>query len=240
MSLAEPKVELPKDKVIEIEATPKRNKYTVYGKVNSKGTRYEVTKIIDADTEDIASSIYKERIKKEFSGVRNITCIKATEFRDTDTETIKEIELPKAAEPKVEEGLIELNINGETIQKPKDLNNMEFNYIVSYLISLKKHSLNLYTCYYTDKKKINNSYRKNNLLCYISFNELDAYSDIEKEVKSNGIPYKEKYIHEFKKVDIKTALSNPIIRNRMINNGINKYGSLEKACEKLKDDITLG
>ena len=30
--------------------------------------------------------------------------------------------------------------------------------------SLKLHELKLYSCYYSPKKKINNSYRKNNIL----------------------------------------------------------------------------
>ena len=65
MSLTEPELEISNDKEEDVKETKVRNKYTVYGKVNSKGTRYEVTKIIEADNEEIASSIYKERIKRE-------------------------------------------------------------------------------------------------------------------------------------------------------------------------------
>lgn len=228
---------------LEQEATKKlksldeaKVKYLVYGKVNSKGTRYEVTKIIEADNEDIAVSIYKERIKRDFSGIRNITCIKADLFKNGDEEYSKEIELPKAKEVELPNSP-KLLINDESIEIPKDMSDVEFNYITFYIISLKLHKLKLYSCYYSPKKKINNSYRKNNILFYTSFNKLDAMCDIKNEFTSHNIEFKEKYVHELREIDVKTALNDEYIRKEMIKRAKEKFGDLEKAYEKYKDEV---
>lgn len=120
---------------------------------------------------------------------------------------------------------------------PKDMTNIEFGFISFYLITLKLHNLKMYTCYYTPKKKINNSYRKNNLLVYISFNEVDAMNDIKKEVTSEGIPFKEKYVHELKEITIENALTSDLLRKRILQNGKDKYGTLEKAYESVKAEV---
>ena len=226
-----------KNEAVEKLKKPTKFKFTVYGKVNSKGIRYEVTKIIEADDKDIASSIYKERIKKEFEGIRNITCVKPELYKNGDTEYSKEIELPKASEPEEKEDIPEFVLNGKSIKMPKDMTNIEFGFIAFYLITLKLHDLKMYTCYYSPKKKLNNSYRKNNLLVYVSFNEIDAMHDIKKETLEQGVPFKEKYVHELKEVTIENALSSDTIRKRILLNGKEKYGTLEKAYEEVKNEV---
>ena len=74
------------------------NKYTVTGNVNSRGTKYKVIEIIEAQDENIANSIFKERAKRNLGGVRNVTKVKVEAFKDGDEASKEEIveNLPKA------------------------------------------------------------------------------------------------------------------------------------------------
>lgn len=71
--------------------------YLVRGKVNSKGIRYLYTKLIEAQDESIATSIYKEQAKLYYGNIRNITCItteKLDDITNIDSESSVEIESP--------------------------------------------------------------------------------------------------------------------------------------------------
>lgn len=74
------------------------NKYTVTGNVNSRGIKYKVVEIIEAQDETIANSIFKERAKRSLGGVRNVTKVKVEVYRDGDKASKEEIveKLPKS------------------------------------------------------------------------------------------------------------------------------------------------
>ena len=107
----EPKVEeeKPQEEVKEVqeETKPKRERkkkkkakqierptlitYTISGCVkNSKG-RFKFTDIVDAQDENIAVDIFKQRAKKEFSAVRAINKIEISEFKEGDVKNTEEI-----------------------------------------------------------------------------------------------------------------------------------------------------
>lgn len=73
--------------------------------MNSKGTRYKVVDIIEAQDDKIANSIFKERAKKKMSGIRNITKVVVEDYKEGDEPLIEEIvvDLPKVEEPEIKE-----------------------------------------------------------------------------------------------------------------------------------------
>lgn len=77
-----------------IDYTPIKHdlpKYTVIGNVNSRGTKYKVIEIIEAQDEKLANSIFKERAKKSLGGVRNITKVRVELFKEGDVASKEEI-----------------------------------------------------------------------------------------------------------------------------------------------------
>lgn len=88
----------PKNPVSFTPVKKELNKYTVTGNVNSRGIKYKVVEIIEAQDETIANSIFKERAKRSLGGVRNVTKVKVEVYRDGDKASKEEIieKLPKS------------------------------------------------------------------------------------------------------------------------------------------------
>lgn len=98
------KKEKPKNPVSFTPVKKNLNRYTVSGNVNSKGTKYRVTEIIDAQDDKIANSIFKERVKKSMGGIRNITKVIVEAFKEGDEAGKEEIveNLPKSEPVQIE------------------------------------------------------------------------------------------------------------------------------------------
>ena len=98
------KKEKPKNPVSFTPVKKNLNRYTVTGNVNSKGTKYRVTEIIDAQDDKIANSIFKERAKKSMGGIRNITKVVVEAFKEGDEAGKEEIveNLPKSEPVQIE------------------------------------------------------------------------------------------------------------------------------------------
>lgn len=191
--------------------------FTVYGRVNSKGIRYEYIQIIAADNEDLASSIYKERVKHEFQGVRNITCVKVNSFKEGDIQETKEIALPeKVSKPEEKPGIIKVKINDETFEVSDKIPKEYIEYLVKLYAELKHHKHKLYVCYCTPRKKLKTNDYKNPML-YFGIDKEDAYSHCKSEFSKNGVPFKDKYVHDFHEITLRELIENQYIRNRLID-----------------------
>lgn len=101
--------------------------YFVEGKVNSKGTRYYFTRQIEAQDEDLAISIFKERAKTELGSIRNITCVKAALLNEDnkDNEEFKDscklIEEPKAENIQEPEEFVSIKIEDNSMSDIVDI-----------------------------------------------------------------------------------------------------------------------
>lgn len=76
--------------------------------------------------------------------------------------------------------------------------------------------MKLYTCYCTPRKKLKTNDYKNPML-YFALNQADAYEKCKEEFKENGVPFKDKYVHNFHEISIRELIENQYIRMRLID-----------------------
>ncbi len=155
---------------------PTLYKYTVSGNVkNSKG-RFKFTDIIEAQSETLAQDIFKQRAKKEYSGVRAINKIEINLYKDGDIKSSEEIV----------ENLVKTETNID-IMSDEDL----AVYILKTVITIT-HS-NLYKVAYIPVKK-KSFIKRAPKLYYVAKSEAEMKISVKKDIDDMGLPYNEKYI----------------------------------------------
>ena len=184
----------PKEKVEQIEETkPKHEKkkkkepkkierpilykYTVIGCVKNSQGRFRFTDIIEAQDKNIASDIYKQRAKKEFSAVRAINKIEVNEFKDGDQKNIEEI----VEELKKSDSIKDSLFTDEELAR----------FILGTILTVNK--CKIYKVVYAPSKK-KSVIRKAPKLYYMAKNLEEMKCNLESEMKEQLGEYSEKWI----------------------------------------------
>jgi len=220
----------PKEKIEQIEETkPKREKkkkkkkkeqkkierptlytYTVTGCVKNSQGRFKFTDIIEAQDKNIASDIYKQRAKKEFSAVRAINKIEVNDFKEGDIksseeikEEVKPVEVPKK-DSFTDEELAE--------------------YVLNTIIHVNK--CNIYKVLYSPSKK-KSIIKKALRLYYMANNEVEARQFLKEEVTEQLGEFNEKWVQSI-------SIVNPNSSNDIMETGI--YKSVLRRVEGLSQE----
>lgn len=218
----------PKEKVEQIEETkPKREKkkkkeskkierptlytYTVTGCVKNSQGRFKFTDIIEAQDINIASDIYKQRAKKEFSAVRAVNKIEVNEFKEGDQKSAEEIiEELKKSDPIKDNPLTD-----------EELARLVLNTILTI------NECKIYRVLYAPSKK-KSIVRKAPKLYYMAKDIEEMKHDLESEIKETIGEYNEKWIQSVSVLE--DNLSDEIMKT-----GI--YKSVYRRIKKIDPDV---
>ena len=205
----------PKEKVEQTEETkPKREKkkkkepkkierptlytYTVVGYVKNSQGRFKFTDIIEAQDKSIASDIYKQRAKKEFSAVRAINKIEVNDFKEGDIKSSEEIkEEIKPVEVPKKDSFTDEELAG---------------YVLNTIIYVNK--CNIYKVLYSPSKK-KSIIKKAPRLYYMADNEMEARQFLREEVIEQTGEFNEKWVKSI-------SVVNPNSLNDIMETGIYK------------------
>lgn len=179
-----PKRERKKKKEVKKIERPKLNTYTISGYVKNSQGRFKFTDIVEAQDEIIASDIYKQRVKKEFSAVRAINKLEIKEFKDGDIRKTEEIiEELKPANTNMIKPCSDEDLALLVLDTVLNVNNTKI-YAVSYAPSKKKSVIKRFPKLY-----------------YIAENEQEAKESLKEEVMIQLGEYNEKWIQSISAIE---------------------------------------
>lgn len=162
-----------KKKVAKVER-PKLIKYTVKGNVKNSSGRYRFIDIIDAENEQLATDIYKQRAKKELSGVRSITKVEVCEYKSGD---IRSVDL-------IEDTVI------PTVTKSMSIEDIALNILKTTLTISKS---NVYKITYSPSKK-KSVLKRLPKLYLLASDESDMLNQLKSNMQREGIPFMKSYV----------------------------------------------
>ena len=215
-----PKREKKKKKEPKKIERPTLYTYTVSGCVkNSKG-RFKFTDIIEAQDESIASDIYKQRAKKEFSAVRAVNKIEVNKFKEGDIKETEKIEEElKYSEPiKIEDILP----NDEELTK----------LILSIILTI--NGCKIYRVVYAPSKK-KSRLRKAPKLYYMAKDIDDMKHKLETEIREQLGEYNEKWVQSVSVLE--NILSEEIIKTGVYKSIYRRIINLDSEAKKELKEI---
>ena len=184
--------------------------YTVTGCVKNSQGRFRFTDIIEAQDESLASDIFKQRAKKEFSAVRAINKIEVNKFKEGDVKYTEEIiEELKSSESKQKVSYSDEELTNLILGTVLTMNNSKI-YAVVYNPSKKKSAL-----------------RKTPKLYYMAENVEEAKKLLKDEVIIQLGEFNEKWIHSISPIE--NNFSKEVV-------GTNIFKSLLRRVKKLTDE----
>ena len=215
-----------KEEKVQEETKPKREKkkkkepkkierptlytYTVVGYVKNSQGRFKFTDIIEAQDKNIASDIYKQRAKKEFSAVRAINKIEVNDFKEGDIKSSEEIkEETKSVEVSKKDSFTDEELAG---------------YVLNTILHVNK--CNIYKILYSPSKK-KSIVKKAPRLYYMADNEIEARQFLKEEITEQMGEFNEKWIQSI-------SVINPDSLSSIMETGI--YKSVLKRIQGLSQE----
>lgn len=192
--------------------------YTVIGYVKNSQGRFKFTDIIEAQDKNIASDIYKQRAKKEFSAVRAINKIEVNDFKEGDIksseeikEEIKPIEVPKKD-----------SFTDEELAR----------YVLNTIIHV--NNCNIYkVLYYPSKKK--SLIKKAPRLYYMADNEMEARQFLREEVTEQTGEFNEKWVQSISVVNLDSL--NDIMETGIYKSVLRRVKELSQELREILEDF---
>lgn len=192
--------------------------YTVIGYVKNSQGRFKFTDIIEAQDKNIASDIYKQRAKKEFSAVRAVNKIEVNDFKEGDIksseeikEEIKPIEVPKKD-----------SFTDEELAR----------YVLNTIIHV--NNCNIYkVLYYPSKKK--SLIKKAPRLYYMADNEMEARQFLREEVTEQTGEFNEKWVQSISVVNLDSL--NDIMETGIYKSVLRRVKGLSQELREILEDF---
>ena len=192
--------------------------YTVIGYVKNSQGRFKFTDIIEAQDKNIASDIYKQRAKKEFSAVRAVNKIEVNDFKEGDIksseeikEEIKPIEVPKKD-----------SFTDEELAR----------YVLNTIIHV--NNCNIYkVLYYPSKKK--SLIKKAPRLYYMADNEMEAKQFLREEVIEQTVEFNEKWVQSISVVNLDSL--NDIMETGIYKSVLRRVKGLSQELREILEDF---
>lgn len=158
-------------------------------KINTKGVRKEVGFIIQAINETEALSVFNLRLKKEFSGIRNITFSRIRLMNEDDKEYVNDIEV--VTKIVSDESKTESNKDTNNEQNETSKNDL----VSSFLAELPEHlrNKNIYRVVFTPGRKPRKRDYDKNFFIVMADTLTEAKTEARAEIESMGLPFKEKF-----------------------------------------------
>lgn len=172
-----------KKKEIKVIERPTLYKYTLSGNVKNSEGRFRFTDIVEAQDVETATSIFKQRAKKEFSGFRTINKIECNTYKEGDEKSINKIEeivSPLVTKTEVDED---------------DLNSTQKNLIKDFkdIVGENGGDVPCFKIIYTPGRKPRKRDYDKNFIMVDSDTLSDAKIRAKNIVEGMGLPWKEKW-----------------------------------------------
>lgn len=192
--------------------------YTVIGYVKNSQGRFKFTDIIEAQDKNIASDIYKQRAKKEFSAVRAINKIEVNDFKEGDIKSSEEIK---------EE------IKPIEVSKKDSFTDEELaRYVLNTIIHV--NNCNIYkVLYYPSKKK--SIIKKAPRLYYMADNEMEARQFLREEVTEQTGEFNEKWVQSISVVNLDSL--NDIMETGIYKSVLRRVKGLSQELREILEDF---
>lgn len=192
--------------------------YTVIGYVKNSQGRFKFTDIIEAQDKNIASDIYKQRAKKEFSAVRAINKIEVNDFKEGDIKSSEEIK---------EE------IKPIEVSKKDSFTDEELaRYVLNTIIHV--NNCNIYkVLYYPSKKK--SLIKKAPRLYYMADNETEARQFLREEVTEQTGEFNEKWVQSISVVNLDSL--NDIMETGIYKSVLRRVKGLSQELREILEDF---
>lgn len=192
--------------------------YTVIGYVKNSQGRFKFTDIIEAQDKNIASDIYKQRAKKEFSAVRAINKIEVNDFKEGDIKSSEEIK---------EE------IKPIEVSKKDSFTDEELaRYVLNTIIHV--NNCNIYkVLYYPSKKK--SLIKKAPRLYYMADNEMEARQFLREEVTEQTGEFNEKWVQSISVVNLDSL--NDIMETGIYKSVLRRVKELSQELREILEDF---
>lgn len=192
--------------------------YTVIGYVKNSQGRFKFTDIIEAQDKNIASDIYKQRAKKEFSAVRAINKIEVNDFKEGDIKSSEEIkEEIKPIEVSKKDSFTDEELAG---------------YVLNTIIHV--NNCNIYkVLYYPSKKK--SLIKKAPRLYYMADNEMEARQFLREEVTEQTGEFNEKWVQSISVVNLDSL--NDIMETGIYKSVLRRVKGLSQELREILEDF---